>query len=130
MLASINDSIVRRERLTKLGLSSLAWKVGLTDIEKRSSGVLVRRRVMFTLINEDYANFFVNVQVMSYSLPAAGVLALELLQQSRRKWSNHPHTISRTQTIQDLSVLLVHMDVLVGPGDGKLFLSPAPLCHA
>ncbi|KKY23200.1 putative c6 transcription factor [Phaeomoniella chlamydospora] len=83
MLTWVNDATVRRERLSRLGLTGLSW------------------------------------WVMAYGLPAAGVLALELLQQSRKKWASHIELVPRTRIIQDLSVLIVHMDVLVGPGDGN-----------
>lgn len=59
----------------------------------------------------------------SCALPAAGALALYLLQPSSRCRFKELDPPSRRRVIENLSVLIVHMDILHSPSDGnfKLF---------
>lgn len=87
LLAWVNEAMIRRERLNKLGLSSLAWRVA------------------------------------ACGLPAAGALARCMMPgplHPSRQWQS---TVAQVKIVQDLSILMGHMDYLHEPGDGnyKLF---------
>ena len=58
----------------------------------------------------------------AHALPAAGVLALELLQQTRQPSRSTHSSTFRSETIQNLSVLVSHLTVLIPPGEGNYVL--------
>jgi hypothetical protein len=62
-------------------------------------------------------------QVASCSLPAAGALALYLLQPSSRAWYGYLDAPFRRQIVENLSVLVAHIEILHTTYDGnyKLF---------
>ncbi|PCG98149.1 hypothetical protein PENOC_064700 [Penicillium occitanis (nom. inval.)] len=83
LLSWVNKALVRRDRLNKLGLRSLAWRVA------------------------------------ACGLPSAGVLAKCLMTSSTepsRHW--HNRTVY-SRLIQDLSMLLGHLEYLHEPGDAN-----------
>lgn len=55
----------------------------------------------------------------SFALPAAGVLALNLLRHASNSFLDQQEAVSRMQIIEGLSVLTAHLDVLFEPGDGN-----------
>jgi hypothetical protein len=57
--------------------------------------------------------------VASFALPAAGVLALNLLRHASNSILGRQEAVSRTHIIERLSVLTAHLDVLFEPGDGN-----------
>lgn len=59
-------------------------------------------------------------QVSAYGLPASGILALELLQQARQ--STYASAVPRSETIQNLSVLVSQLPVIVPSGEGNYAL--------
>ncbi len=61
-----------------------------------------------------------SLKLAKYGLPAAGVLALELLQQSQsRRHSSTSLSLSRSEIIQNLSNLIAHLKSLVKKDDGN-----------
>lgn len=55
----------------------------------------------------------------SFALPAAGVLALDLLQEGSPRRRNRIEVVPRAQKIHDICVLIAFMDSLVMPGDAN-----------
>ncbi|OBT81241.1 hypothetical protein VE02_09831, partial [Pseudogymnoascus sp. 03VT05] len=58
-------------------------------------------------------------RVATFALPAAGVLALNLLRHASNSFLDRQEGVSRMQIIEGLSVLTAHLDVLFEPGDGN-----------
>ena len=93
---------------------------------KGDSGPLLRiasdvLKVVLEAINGRGSSTFVACdlawQVSAYGLPASGILALELLQQTRRPM--HQSSIPRSETIQNLSVLVSQLPVIIPAGEGN-----------
>lgn len=98
MLSWVNDAMIRRDRLSTFAHTSLAWRVG------------------YSYSFQDLAN---KVKVASFALPAAAVLALNLLRPASTISVGRQEAVSRTQIIEGLSVLTAHLDVLFEPSDGN-----------
>ena len=60
------------------------------------------------------------LQLAVHGLPAAGVLAIELLKQEQSRLYM-PDILPRSETIQDLSVFISSL-AAVGPGEGNYFI--------
>ncbi|PPJ54981.1 hypothetical protein CBER1_05643 [Cercospora berteroae] len=87
---------------------------------------IARRMLKMVLLAQSKKEFFRDFQgdliylLALHGLPAAGVLAVELLTQERtRQWT--PDLLPRSETIQDLSVFISALSA-VGPGEGNFFI--------
>ncbi|KAI5357037.1 hypothetical protein Slin14017_G123580 [Septoria linicola] len=82
-----------------------------------------RRMLKLVLLAQSKKDFFRDFQgdliylLALHGLPAAGVLAVELLTQERTRQFT-PDTLPRSETIQDLSVFISAL-AAVGPGEGN-----------
>ncbi|KAI3129358.1 transcriptional regulator family: Fungal Specific TF [Penicillium roqueforti] len=104
-----------------------AWRHGLEHSSLFRSAMELISSVNDALVRrEQLPNLgFISLawRVASCALPAAGALALYLLQPSSRCRFKELDPPSRRRVIENLSVLIVHMDILHSPSDGnfKLF---------
>lgn len=85
-----------------------------------------RTMLKLVLLAQSKKDFFRDFQadldfiLAFHGLPAAGVLAVELLTQERtRQWT--PDLLPRSETIQDLSVFISAL-AAVGPGEGNFYI--------
>ncbi|KXG45678.1 Peptidase M19, renal dipeptidase [Penicillium griseofulvum] len=104
-----------------------AWRHGIEQTSLFQSAMELICSVNDALVRrEQLPNLgFISLawRVASCALPAAGALALYLLQPSSRCRFKELDPPSRRQVIENLSVLIAHMDILHSPHDGnfKLF---------